>query len=192
MDFLSIVFLESPWRLAIFSFLLFAVVLLTRMRVRSERWRRLSLPLTLLLIVAMFVIQKVVVTQRERILQRLDDFVAALEAPDSDALADVISLNYDSEGFDRDGFLDALERWLNQIDVHDTRYRRRDVTVNGHNAELILGAMATVHHNGGTGEDHWGRWRMGWVEEGGKWRIRSIRIEMLDAMEINQMRNHLP
>ncbi|HPF39152.1 MAG TPA: hypothetical protein P5081_02560 [Phycisphaerae bacterium] len=192
MDFISGIFLESPWRLAIVSFLLFAVVLLTRMRVASERWRRWSLPMTLLLIVAMFVTQSVVVTQRERILQRLDEFVAALEAPDTDAIADMISLNYDSEGFDRDEFLGALERWLKQIDVHDTRCRRRDVTVDGHNAELILGAMATVHRNGGTGQDHWGRWRMGWVEEGGTWRIRSIRIEMFDAMEISQMRGFLP
>ncbi|MCB9853262.1 MAG: nuclear transport factor 2 family protein [Phycisphaerales bacterium] len=192
MDFLSSLFLETPWQLGIFSFLLFAFVLLYRKRMQSEAWRRRSLPLALMVIVDLFVLQTAVVTERERILDRLDQFVAAIEAPNGAALAGLIATDYASEGFDRDAFIEALDRWLAQIDVHDTRYRRRDVDVDGATAEMTLGASATVHRNGGTGEQHWGRWKISWVKETGEWRIRAIRIEMLDAMDVDQMRSYLP
>lgn len=192
MGFLSSLFLESPWQLGIFSFLLFAVVLLSRKRIQSEAWRRRALPLALFVIVVLFILQSAIVTERERILDRLDQFVGAIETPNATTLAGLIASDYDSEGFDRDEFIAALDRWLAQIDVHDTRYRRRDVDVQGSTAEMTLGASATVHRNGGTGEQHWGRWKIDWVKEDVEWRIRAIRIEMLDTLNVDQMRSYLP
>lgn len=192
MDFLTSLFFESPVKLGIFSFVLFAVVLLARTRMRSEAWRSRSLPITLLVIVLLFTLQMAIETRRERVLARLDAFVQAIETPNPTAMKNLIASTYDSEGFDKAAFLEALDRWLEQIDVFDARYRRRDVEVHGDTADMTLGATATVVRNGGTGESHWGRWKIKWVEELGEWRIQSIRVEMIDAIPIEQMRPHLP
>jgi SnoaL-like domain len=192
MNFLSRLFLESAWQLGVFSFLLFAAVLLIRSRLESQALRRRLLPFTFLLIAVLFIIQTIVVTERERILDRLDLFVQAIETPSPGALAAIIAANYESEGMDRAAFLDALDRWLAHIDVYDTRYRRRDVDIHGDTAQMTLGAGATVHRDGGAGEMHVGRWRIDWVREQDEWRIRAIRVELIDAMPIEQMRPYLP
>lgn len=190
-DFLTSLFLESPWRLGIFSFLLFAVVLFARLRIESQRVRDWSLPATLLAIVLLFIIQSAVETDRERIIARLSGFVAAIEKPDIDALGGYISMSYDAEDLDRDEFLESLESWLKHIDIQGTRYRRRDVTIDGVAAELKLGAMATVFRNGSTGETHFGTWTIDWALESGEWKIRSIQIEMIDGQPISDMRRQL-
>lgn len=185
-------FFESPIKLGIFSFLLFAVVLLARTRMQSPAWRNRSLPITLLVILLLFVVQKVVVTQRERVLDRLDAFVQAIETPNATAQSNLIASDYQSEGYDKSEFLDALDRWLKRIDVYDTRYRRRDVDVSGDTAEMTLGAMATVVRNGSTGQTHFGTWHITWVRENGEWRILAIQVEVIDGRPVKQLRPYLP
>lgn len=192
MEFLKNLFFESPVKLGIFSFLLFAIVLFARQRMQSPAWRGRILPLTLFLILSLFVVQAWVVTERERILDRLDKFVGAIEMPNRTILASLIASGYDAEGLDKNGFLDALDNWLKRIDVYDSFYRRRDVDIHGDLANMTLGAGATVIRNGGTGESHWGVWEFDWVKENGEWRIRAIRIEMIDGMPVDRMRPLLP
>ncbi len=191
-NFLTSLFLESTWKLGLFSFLLFAIVLLLRPRLESQTLRRRLLPVTILFIMVLFAVQTLVVTQRERILDRLDAFIQAVETPNSNVLAASIASNYASEGLDRDSFLRALDHWLRTIDVYDTRYRRRDVVVDGDRAEMTLGVSATVKRDGSTGESHVGRWRIEWTRTNDEWRISAIRIEMIDTMPIEQMRPYLP
>lgn len=191
-DFLSRLFLESPWRLGVFSFLLFGAVLFARLRFESQRARDWALPGTLLLILLLFVLQTAIETDREEVLARLDGFVTAIEAPDIAALGEFIADDYAAEEFDRAAFLEALAHWLTVIDVEATRYRRRDVTVTGDTAVLQLGAMATVRRNHGAAETHFGAWTIEWTRTGGLWRIQAIQMEMIDGQPISRMRPHLP
>jgi len=186
MDFAQLVFFESPFRLAIFCFLLLAAVLLLRRRLTDDA-RRYSLPAVLALIVLLFIIQRAVVTQRERILAACDDFVDAITREDTGRIARAIGEGFNSEGMDRPGIIRYLNSCLEGVDVFDTRFRRRDVTVTGNRADMLLVALATVRIRGGAGDYHTGRWRVAWAMENGEWKITSLQPEMIDSVPVETL-----
>lgn len=194
MNFLKLVLFESPFWLGVFSFLLFAVVLFARPR-WSASAARYSLPATLAAIVLLFVIQSFVTTQRERILQALDALVAAVEHRDIAALRSVMSPRYQSEDMGQEDIVACIGSVLRRIKIQDTRLARRDVTIDGGRAEMILAVRATVSTRGGVGEFHSGRWRISWLNEPGGWKIIALRPETLDNYPIDSLRTltgHVP
>lgn len=186
MEFLQLVLLESPVRLAILCFLLLAAILLLRRRWTGSA-RRYSLPILLACIITLFVIQRIIVTQRERILIACDGFVEAISREDPGRIAAAIGEGFETEGFDRAAILDYLKSALEGVDVFDTRFRRRDVTVTGNRAEMLLAATATVRIRGGAGEYHTCRWRLGWALERGEWKIAALRPEMIDTVPVDSL-----
>lgn len=194
MDFVQKLFFESPIYLGIFSFILFGVSLLVR-RARRETIGRWVAPATVGLIVLLFVSQSLVVTQREHILVATDRFIAAVENRNTSALRAIISESYESEGMDADAILAYIDGALERMSICDTRTHRRDVTVDGHRAEMLLAARATVRIGGDVGQMHWGSWRLGWSRDGDAWRITSIRPIMIDGIEfrsLGELRGQLP
>ena len=187
MDFLQQLFLESPIRLGIFSLIFFAAALYARRRF-IETFGKHLIPEAVGLVAILFVLQYFVVTDREEVLQALDEFVAAIEANDSDRIDGAISVKYDSEDMGQEDILAFIDRTLQRMKIYDTRFHRRDVTVRDGAAEVIVGARATVSVDSGVGEMHWGSWRIDWLREGGAWRIVAIRPIMLDAQEIGGMK----
>jgi ketosteroid isomerase-like protein len=183
MDFLQHWFLESPFRLAVFSFLLLAAVLFARRRWTGAagRW---SVPAALAFIVVLFTIQKAVVTEREGLQAALDDFVAAIAVEDMQGVARTIGEGYDSDAMNRSEIIEFIRASLESVDIYDTRFSRREVDVAGDRAEMLIVALATVRIRGGAGEYHQGRWRIGWAREGNEWKIVSLRPEMIDTAPV--------
>jgi hypothetical protein len=190
MTFLQQLLFESVLYWGIFSFILFAVVLLTRAR-SVGAYRRYALPGVIALIALLFVLQKTVTTQRERILESLDTLIAGVADEDERAIAGVISRDYSAEDYTHDEIVAAIMRALENLDIYDVRYRRRDVTIDGESADLILGVMASVRAGGQPASFHTGRWRIGWTREAGSWRIVSIRPEMIDTIPLERLRSLL-
>ncbi len=188
MDFLQQLFLESPVRLGIFSFVILAIALFARRRYIDTFGPRL-LPVTLSLIAVLFAIQFFVTTDREEILQALDEFVAAIESNNAVHIDSSISDRYESEEMNKDDIRAFLGRVLARMKVYDTRFHRRDVEVQGDRAEMIVAARATVSVEGGVGEMHWGSWRIDWRHEAGTWRITAIRPRMLDSRDVRGMKD---
>lgn len=186
MDFLQRLFLESPVHLGIFSFILLAIALYARRRYLDTFGPRL-VPATLAAIALLFAIQRVVMTDRERILKSMDEFVAAIEVKDSTLVDRTLSEQYDSEEMGKAEIAGCIRGILDQVKIYDTRFHRRDVTVTDDRADMLLAARATISIDGGVGQMHWGSWRIGWRREGGVWRIIAIRPLMLDAREIRGM-----
>ncbi|HVP10258.1 MAG TPA: nuclear transport factor 2 family protein [Phycisphaerae bacterium] len=186
MDFLQRLFLESPLYLAAFSFLLLAAVLFARrwLTGAAARW---SLPAVLGLIAILFIVQQTVVTERKRIQATLDEFVAAIAAQDMNGVATTIGEGYDSDNMDREMIIEFIRTSLESINVYDTRFSRRDVTVDGDRADMIIVAWATVRIRGGAGEYHQGQWRIAWVREGGEWKITALRPLVIDTAPITGM-----
>lgn len=194
MDFVQKLFFESPIYLGIFSFVLFGVSLLVR-RARRETLGRWIAPATVGLIVLLFVSQSLVVTQREQILGAADRFISAVENRNTAALRAIISETYESEGMDAAAIIAYIDGALERISIYDTRTHRRDVTVDGNRAEMLLAARATVRIGGDVGQMHWGSWRLGWAREGSAWRITSIRPIMIDGIEfrsLGELRGQIP
>ncbi|MFH1417880.1 MAG: nuclear transport factor 2 family protein [Planctomycetota bacterium] len=187
MSFLQRLFFESPLWMGVFSFLLFAIVLFARRRM-SGRASRLALPVVLLCIVMLFAVQGLVETEREAIYQVLDSFVKAIAEENLAGIAETIGRGYESETLDRDDIVQFIASRLDSLDIYDTRLRRRDVTIQGNRAKMVLGAIATVRVGSGAGMYHTGRWRIGWARESGEWRIVSLRPEMIDTMAFDSLR----
>jgi hypothetical protein len=187
MDLLTHVFLESPFWLGGFCFGLFAFVLLARPR-WGRRGAAYALPLTLLVIALLFIVQRLVVTQREHIRQRLDVFINAIERQDSSTIRHIISDAYQSEGMNRDVVHSYIDGRLQHLRVYDTRVPGPDVEIDGDNAEMELVASATVSVEGGVGDRHLGRWRIQWTRDGDDWKITSIQPRMIDMVRIESLR----
>jgi hypothetical protein len=176
-DLLQKVLFESPIWLGALSFLVFAVVLLAQRRLTGPA-ARYSLPVTLAVIALLFLVQSLVTTQRERILEALNMLVTAVEQKDLDDVRGLISPRYEAEGEDQDAIVAEIADWLQAISIRDTRLTRR---------EMILGARATISIRGGVGEFHFGRWRISWRREPDGWMIGSLHPEMIDGRPIGSM-----
>jgi hypothetical protein len=187
MDFLTHVFLESaPW-LGGFCFCLFSFVVLARRR-WSERAAAYALPLTLLIVAVLFLVQWLVVTQREQIWASLDAFIRAVERQDDARIRGALSDAYQGEGMDREAILSFIVERLRRLRVYDSRVSNREVDIDGDRAALELVAGATVSVDGGVGQWHMGRWRIQWSREGDDWKITSIRPRMMDRVPIESLR----
>jgi hypothetical protein len=187
MDFLQRLFLESPIFLGFFSFIVLAVALFARRRY-IDSFGPWLVPGALGLFAALFAVQYFVVTDREEILGALENFVAAIEANSPARIDGAISAQYESEGMGKDEILGFIHGTLARMKIYDTRFHRRDVTMQADHGEMILAARATVSIDGGVGGMHWGSWRIDWVREDGVWRISAIRPTMIDGQEIRGMR----
>ncbi len=186
MDLLQKVLFESPIWLGALSFLVFAVVLLAQ-----RRWTgpaaRYSLPVTLALIALLFLVQSLVTTQREQILEALNTLVAAVEQKDLDGVRGLISPQYEAEGQNQEAMVAEIADWLEAISIRDTRLTGHTVSIDRDRGEMIFGARATVSIRGGVGEFHFGRWRMSWLHEPDGWKIGSLHPEMIDGRPIGSM-----
>ncbi|HWL92472.1 MAG TPA: hypothetical protein VNT79_02975 [Phycisphaerae bacterium] len=188
MSFLSQLFFENPVRLAIFSFLLFGIVLFWRRSIESAALRRWSIPGVLGLIILMFLAQMLVVTQREQVQQRMEEFVAAIVNEDASLAATYVSPAYQSEDLDFDGFVGSLRDWFDLIDVRDPRFARRDVTVEGDRATMTLAASATIRIRKEAGQMHYGVWTIEWRREDDTWRMISVQPVSIDMQPITSLR----
>jgi ketosteroid isomerase-like protein len=187
MSAVKLVLFESPLWLGVVAFIGFAIVLLSR-RWWPERAARYALPMTLAAVVLLFVVQKLVTTERERILQTVAELVRSVEERDIAGLRRAFSVDYDADGMDADAVVEHIRSILQSVAVRDTRLNQQDVTIDGDRAEMTLGARATVSIHGGVGEFHWGRWRLTWQREPDGWKITSLRPEELDNVPIRSLR----
>jgi len=193
MDFLKLVLFESSVWLGGACFCLFGLVLFIRPRL-SEAARHRSLPIFAAVVAALFIVQSLVVTDRERILAQMNAFVAAVEAEDRAAIERLIDDDYSSDGMNREDMVAFLVESLERVDIFDTRLRRRDVTIDGDRADLNLGALATVRIKGGTADFHQGRWKIAW-HHSDEWRITAltpVEIDTIPFKSIQQVRGQIP
>jgi hypothetical protein len=188
MDFISRILFESPVWLGILSFIAFAIILFWRTRMESQTARRRAIPMTLVAIALLFLIQTVVETEREKILNQIDRFVTAIVNEQSIEAASIISPLYDSEDVDKDEFEESLKDWFEIIDVRDPRFARRDVTIDGDHAVMILGASATVSIHKETGTTHFAVFRIEWQRESDAWRMTRITPESINLQPITSLR----
>ena len=185
MSFISRVLFESTLSLAVLSFLLLAIILLARTRWESVAARRYALPITLGVIVLLFVAQSLVVTERERILSALDVFIKAVESENIAAIRTAISDDYEMENMTADDFVAYTARFLEAWNIRDVRYRRRDVVVEGRTATMILGLTATAGQKKQVGQTHVGVWKLGGVRENASWKIVSVKPKMIDGQRLD-------
>lgn len=187
MDFLTSTFLESPARLGVFCFLALAAMLFIRRRLEGSARHRI-LPIGLLAMAALFGVQSLVETDRERITAALREFVRAIEQRNPAAIAQAVSADYDCEGLSRNDLLRFISGRLARMRIYDSSLSPT-IRVDGDTARMGLGARATVSIDGGVGEFHVGSWSLAWRREGDAWRLTALRPERIDGIEITRLRD---
>ncbi|MBX3395715.1 MAG: hypothetical protein KF841_10140 [Phycisphaerae bacterium] len=188
MDFLSRVLFESPLWLGLFCFAAFAIVLFMRKRMESARAKRRAIPMTLAGTAVLFLVQMLVTTDRERIIEQMDAFVASIIREDSVDAGVRISPNYQSEGVGRDEFVASLADWFDLIDIRDPRFTQRTVRVEGDAAIMTLGGAATVSVRKEIGATHFAVWRIEWRRENSVWKITRIQPVSVDMIPVSSLR----
>lgn len=177
---------EELWFVAGVAAAGFVVLLFVGQRMDTQRRGRLWL-LWMTGCAALFFLQKLVVTQSERVQAELRAFVGAVEREDHPAVARFIATDYDDGEFDRAALLRFIADRLASVDVHDTRFNRldADVDADGGRAELHLVATATVHYHGAPLGRIQGEWTLQWRRSADGWRIGRIVPRRLDRREVN-------
>lgn len=194
MNFLQSLFLESPVRLGVFSFVIFAAALIVRKR-SAEGVGRRALPAVAAVILSLYLVQWLVQTQREQILERFDAFVGAIEAGEARRAGTIVARGFDCDDMDRDGFVRFLDSALSRVSIYDSRFLRKSVEVHGASAAMLVTARATVSIEGGIGDMHWGTWELEWTREADDWGISAVRPRRVDGVEfqsLRQLRMHMP
>lgn len=188
MRFFTHLLFESPLWLGALSFLLFGAMLFARRRWESGAARRYAIPATLSVIGLLFVVQKLVVTQREEILLALGAFVSAIEHEDTPAIEDALARDYAGDEMDREEFTKYLAALMEVLDIRDTRFMRRDLDMGDGSAVMALTAKATVSIRGQIGQFHWGSWHIAWLREAGGWKVVSVRPLSLNGQPVHTLR----
>jgi hypothetical protein len=185
MQALSRLFFESPLQLAVLSLGLLLGGYLLWLRMEPPGRRRV-MPVTLGVIVLLFLMQRMVVTTREEIRDALAAFVQAVERKDPQDAAMFLSPTFASDDLDREAMTDFIRRALEHVDVYDTRYGRRDITLAGDTATMDLVATATVRV-AGLPRRVTGQWRIGWVREPAGWRITALQPMAIDDVGVSSL-----
>lgn len=188
MDFLSRVLFESPLWLGLFCFAAFAMVLFARQRIESAVAKRRAIPMTLAGAAILFLIQILVTTERERIIEQMDGFVTAIIRENPVEAGACISPNYHGDGAGRDEFVASLADWFDLIDVRDPRFTQRSVQVDGDAASMTLAGAATVSIRKETGATHFAVWRIDWRRENEFWKITRIQPVSVDMVPVSSLR----
>lgn len=149
--------------------------------------RRYAIPAILLIIGLLFVVQKLVVTQREEIRLAMGVFVSAMVREDSSAIEDALARDYAGEGMDREAFTKYLGALMEVLDIRDTRFMRCDMDMGDDSAVMALTVRATVSIRGRIGQLHWGSWRIAWLREVGGWKIVSVQPLSVDGQPVHTL-----
>lgn len=172
MQFLTRVFFESPSQLALLALGLLLVAYFAWLRVESAS-RRWIMPGTAAAIIVLFGVQALVHTQREELLDSLQDLIHAVERKDMPVLNAFFADDYRSDGMNHAGMMDYLQSAFKVLDVQDSRVQSADMTFGDRTAAMTLRVIATIRLQGYPSRPT-GEWQIDWVRHGRDWQVRSL------------------
>ena len=138
---------ESPMLLAVVWFPIQVVLLVVWSKTRTRAAGRLVwvgiglLPMVL-------VIQKLVTTPREQIIQRCQEMALHVENGDASAIGSCVACEFMAEGLDANAFLERVEHALTRYSVENARLSRFAVTFNAA-GEGLADFVASANVRGG-------------------------------------------
>ncbi len=166
-------FLESPWLLipvlVVIEYVL--VVIWLRRRTPRSRWAAL---IGLVLCILLPVVQKLVVTQRERVTLVINSMVDAVSAGDVAALAEYVSPNFNTANTDRAGFIAGVRDTLQRYTVEEPRLRDLQITVDGDRATTQFGIVCRILTPQESVANYPSAWEVVFELNDGEWQMISV------------------
>ena len=173
---MSRILFESPW-LLIPVLIGVELALIVMWSWRQARWARSAALAWLLMAPVCVLAQSLIVTQREQIVQLCHDLAQAADDGDMKAIDARVAAGFAVDEFDREGFLQLVERALTRYDVDRAEVYGFDVTFPKHGRawaelygscrvrgqEMVLDRLTT-------------RWRIGVTLRGDAWLVDHVEV----------------
>jgi hypothetical protein len=169
------VLFEEPFYLACWSIVVLGIVAGVWMRFRTPASQR-TLAATMCVVPALFIMQAVVETDRERLetlTRRLAEWV---ETGDIDA---ILARCRDHDGAfgelgGRQALAQQLDRLLRRYEISNARVRGFDITIDGSQAQLRCSSVCDVAAGGMSRPYVQSSWRIFFDQVGGTWMIADL------------------
>jgi hypothetical protein len=173
MDFLQRLFLEDVWRLAVLAVLVIGATAIAWYH-RPERCKWWIPVLAVVVMAGLFVVQRVVVTDREQIRGILFELVVACETEDVDRIIATIDEGYNADGLTYDVLVPLIRQGFEVVDVSEIRLLGLHIEPTGDEAVAKFAAIHRV--DWGAGEQPYrSRWELHWYHREAGWKIDWIR-----------------
>ena len=175
---------EEPIQLGIVVVIVIAIQFGVHNRFRTPRTLGVLLA-GLVLGPALFIVQHLVVTDREQIEANTRELAARVEAGDLDA---IYALCANDAVFSERGYFESqLERLLTRYEVTEARAGGFAVTLDGDSATVRCGATCTVRGGHATGQTVPSRWELTYHKNGDQWLLSGIRPLMIAGQKMDRL-----
>jgi len=153
------------------AFVELALVGIWHARRTGRRLAYLAVPVVLA--VAVFAMERLVVTDREQILQAMQDIAGHIEAGSFDPVAEHIDEQLTGAYGDKGQVVQAGRRILTLYDIKSLRYLNPRVDVAGDQAVLRVTTVIVFQRQAAGGRTAMS-WRLRWIKRSGGWRILEV------------------
>lgn len=174
MDTIRHVVLESPLQLLALAVLIEAV-LATCWWFRPGRITSWAVVVGLLLAAVLLIVQHLVVTDRERIDQILEDLALAVDCEDIETLAAALDDGYRADDMDKDRFLERVADAFERADIDEVKIVDKQISVEGDGAVVHLRAHGRIRSPDWPYEYNMSSWEVRFIRRDGDWWVIEVR-----------------
>jgi hypothetical protein len=172
MDWLVYLLFESPLQLMAVLILLESI-LLTWWWFRADRRAGIAMIGLLLVGAVMLIVQHVVVTDREKIRQLLEDLALAVDSEDVRAFAAHIDEEYNADGLDKARLIERVATAFKEVKIDDVKLVNTKIKIEDDTATVNLRAHARVRGGDLPYEYHLSFWEVKLARRGPDWKVTS-------------------
>ncbi|HOA72655.1 MAG TPA: nuclear transport factor 2 family protein [Phycisphaerae bacterium] len=172
-DFLRTVFLESVVLLLILEVAAVAIVLGIHRRHGTTN-TRLALWATLIVCIALLVVQHLVKTDREQIVAAVSAMARAVDDGDVPTLGEYLAADFQDREMDKAEWLSDIRQRLQRWRIDEARTWGHKVEVNGDEAVVTFQAMCDWRSGEQSGQSILSTWKLGMARRDGIWTLHRV------------------
>lgn len=173
LDFVGRLFLEDWWRLGFLAVLVIGGTTVAWVR-RPDRVRWWLPASAAAVMVALFALQRAVVTDREHVRELLFELVVACEQEDADRILEAIDDGYNADGLTKDDLRAVADDAFRAVDVSEIRLLGLRIETERDTAVSRFAAICRVRWEMGE-QPYRSRWELHWWRSPLGWKLDWIR-----------------
>jgi len=125
------------------------------------------------IVVGLFMMQKLVTTDRERVRMSLDTLARAVTDKDMNRFAAQLAPEFSSDGMDKKAFVEFARGRINDVTIDPPTFTRCDIAIEGDTATIELTARNLVQYQG-FGVPWASQWTIHWKRGPEGWQVTQI------------------
>lgn len=178
---------ENFWTLII-ALAVFQIVLIAVWSSRRTNRSRQVMLIGFALCVALPIISRLIVTDREQVAGICKTLVDLTELGDVKGIAKYVAEDFDADGIDRDAFNEAVESTLTSVQVQDASIYNLNVTATGDEAEAQFGVSCKLVTASQVDYGVLSAWTVRFIKDGDDWKVVEVQPRETQAFPFNRLR----